>query len=85
MRFGGVRALGRPRGVGGVEVGVERQGVVGVTLQGADAVVVDIGQRVIERIRQHGMGLTSTIVVCWAPALATASLNRTGLRRFEHQ
>ena len=39
----GVRRVG---GVGGVEVGVKRQRVVGVALQGADAVVVNLGQGV---------------------------------------
>ena len=43
---GGCRCLRWVGGVGGVEVGVEGDGVVGVALQGPDAVVVGVGQGV---------------------------------------
>ena len=42
MWFGWVLGVRRVDGVGGVEVGVESQRVVGVALQGADAVVMRV-------------------------------------------
>ncbi len=55
MRLGGVIGLGRLDSVSGVEVGVEGEGVVGVALQGPDAVVMDLAQRVADRVGQHRM------------------------------
>ena len=43
MRFGRMLGVRRVGGVGGVEVGVEAQRVVGVALQGSDAVVMRTG------------------------------------------
>ena len=40
MRFGWVRGVWGIAGVGGVEVGVEGERVVGIALQGPDAVVM---------------------------------------------
>ena len=45
----------RVDGVGGVEVGMERQRVVGVALQGGDAVVVRVAQRVADGVGEQGV------------------------------
>ncbi len=72
-------------GVGGVEVGVEDEGVVGVALQGADAVVVGAARVSVMAWVSNGCGLISMKVVCSAPAAVMAWLNRTGLRRLAAQ
>ena len=43
----------RVDGVGGVEVGVEGQRVVGVALQGSDAVVMDASQGVADGVGEQ--------------------------------
>ena len=55
MGFGRVLGVRRSDGVGGVEVGVESQRVVGVALQGADAVVMSLGQGVADGVGQQRM------------------------------
>ena len=53
MGFGRMLGVRRVDGVGGVEVGVKRQRVVGVALQGADAVVMNLGQGVGDGVGQQ--------------------------------
>ena len=53
MGLGRVLGVRRVGGVGGVEVGVEGQRVVGVALQGADAVVMNLGQGVADGVGQQ--------------------------------
>ena len=83
---GGWSVCRRVDGVGGVEVGVESHRVVGVALQGADAVVMRASQGVGDGVGEQRMradldeGARGS-----APAAATAWLNRTGLRRLATQ
>ena len=53
MGFGRMLGVRRVDGVGGVEVGVEGQRVVGVALQGPDAVVMRLGQGVADGVGQQ--------------------------------
>ena len=53
VRFGRVLGVRRVDGVGGVQVGVERQRVVGVALQRPDAVVMRLAQRVADGVGQQ--------------------------------
>ena len=56
MRLGRVRRPRGHRGVGGIEVGVEGVGVVGVALQGSDAVVMSAGQDVFDGVGEQRVG-----------------------------
>ena len=85
MGFGRVREAWWVGGVGGVEVGVEGEGVVGVALQGSDAVVVRAAEGVADGVGQQRMRADFDEGAWSAPAAATAWLNRTGLRRLAAQ
>ena len=56
MRFGRVRGLRRAGGVGGVEIGVEGQGVVLVALQRPDAVMMGGTEGVGDRVGEQRVG-----------------------------
>ena len=56
MWFGWVLGVWRVDGVGGVEVGVESQRVVGVALQGSDAVVMHASQGVGDGVGEQRVG-----------------------------
>ncbi len=69
---GGCRCAGGMAGVGGVEVGVEGQGVVGVAVQGAQGVVVDIAEGVGDGVGQQWVRADLDEAPCSAPAAAIA-------------
>ena len=85
VRFGWVRGLRGPGGVGGVEVAVKCEGVVGVALQGATLWWWMPARVSVMAWVSSGWGLISMKVWWSAPAVAMAWLNRTGLRRLAAQ
>src|SRR5215207_3609711 len=56
MGFGRVRRVWCVGGVSGVEVGVESEGVIGIALQGPDAVVMRAAQCVADSVGQERVG-----------------------------
>ncbi len=85
VRFGRMVGVGRLGGVGGVEVGVEGDGVVGVALQRAQAVVMDARRGFRDGLGEHRVRADLDEGGWSAPAVAMAWRNRTGLRRLVTQ
>ena len=85
MWFGWVRGVWGAGGVTGVEVGVEREGVVGVALQGPDAVVMTGTEGVIDGVGEQRVRAYFDEGGVAGAAVAMAWLNRTGLRRLAAQ
>ena len=56
VRFRVMRGRGRLAGMRCVEAGVELMGVIGITLQSSQAVVVSVGERVRDRVGEQRVG-----------------------------